>query len=287
MHSFPEVFRVRQTFEGPRRGRRSRRRARRLDRRKSGPRLRPGQTVAVTAGSRGIANIAAILRAAVEHLRSLGAQPFLVPAMGSHGGGTAAGQQRLLESYGIAEPLVGCPVRASMETVVVCRAAAERFPVHCDRLAFEADHVLVCGRVKPHTSLAGRYESGLLKMLLVGLGKAEGAKTLHRAIADYGFDQIVASIAGEALAKCRVLAGLAIVENACDQTALVEAVAPKDFLTREPQLLELARQWMPRLPFRRADVLLIDQIGKNFSGVGFDANVAGRKFNDHQAVEGE
>ncbi len=248
MHAFPEIFRLRQTLDGPRVDDIPTAVHAALAGANLAARLRPGQTVAVTAGSRGIANIAAILRATVEHLRSLGARPFLVPAMGSHGGGTAAGQQRLLESYGIAEPLVGCPVRASMETVVVCRAA-EGFPIHCDRLAFEADHTLVCGRVKPHTSLAGRYESGLLKMLLVGLGKAEGAKTLHRAIADYDFDRIVGSVADEVLTKCRVLAGLAIVENARDQTALVEAVAPKDFLAREPQLLELARQWMPRLPF--------------------------------------
>jgi hypothetical protein len=173
-----------------------------------------------------------------------------------------------------------------METVVVCRAA-EGFPVHFDRHAFEADHVLVCGRVKPHTLFAGQIESGLMKMLLIGLGKCAGAGIYHNAIQDYSFDQIVRSVAGEVLAKCHILAGLAIVENAYDQTALIEAVPPAEFERREKQLLVLARQWMPRLPFRYVDVLVIDRIGKEISGVGLDANVVGRKFNDHKAVEGE
>jgi hypothetical protein len=251
-----------------------------------GAKVQPGQSVAITAGSRGIANIATILRAAAEHLRTLGARPFIVPAMGSHGGGTAQGQVEVLHTYGISEASLGCPIRASMETVVVGQAP-EGFPVHFDRLAFEADHVLVCGRVKPHTTFAGQIESGLMKMLLIGLGKCEGAAVYHRAIQDYSFDQIVRSVAGEVLRKCRILAGLAIVENAYDETALIEAVPPEQFEAREKELLVLARRWLPRLPFPQVDVLLIDKIGKNISGVGFDANVVGRKFNDHRAVEDE
>ena len=232
MSSLPEIFRVRQTFAGPQLADVAGTVRAELARLQLEHKLHPGQSVAVTAGSRGIANIVVILRTIVEHIQGLGGRPFLVPAMGSHGGGTAAGQRRLLESYGITEAAVGCPIRSSTETVVVCRAA-EGFPVHFDRLAFEADHVLVCGRVKPHTSLAGSIESGLLKMLLVGLGKCEGAKIYHHAIQDYGFDQIVRSVAGQVIEKCHVLAGLAIVENAYDQTALVEAVAPADFQARE------------------------------------------------------
>lgn len=284
--TFPHIFRVRQTFD-----------ARRVDdlgaavhaqllRLDLGQKVRPGQSVAITAGSRGIANLAAILRAAVEHLKSLGAEPFIVPAMGSHGSGTAEGQRQVIESYGVTEAYVGCPIRASMETVVVCQAA-EGFPVYFDRYAYGADHVLVCNRVKPHTAFAGQIESGLMKMLLIGLGKCEGATVYHRAIQDYDFDQIVRSVAGEVLRRCRILAGLAIVENAYDQTALIEAVRPEQFDSREPELLVQARQWLPRLPFREVDVLLIDRIGKDISGVGFDANVVGRKFNDHKAVEGE
>jgi hypothetical protein len=248
--------------------------------------VRPGQTVAVTAGSRGIANIVSILRAAINHLRELGAPPFLVPAMGSHGGGTAAGQRQLLESYGITEANVGCPIRSSVETVVVCQAA-EGFAVHFDRHAMEADHVLVCNRIKPHTDFSATIESGLMKMLLIGLGKPAGAKVYHRAAEDYNFDQIVRSVAGEVLKRCHILAGLAILENGYDETALVEGVAPADFERREVELLLLARRWMPRLPFRHVDVLLIDEIGKNFSGVGIDSNVVGRKFNEHRAVAEE
>ncbi|MBU4273236.1 MAG: nickel-dependent lactate racemase [Planctomycetes bacterium] len=248
--------------------------------------VRPGESVAITVGSRGIANITVIIRAIVEHLKRLGAKPFIVPAMGSHGGGTAEGQRRVVESYGITEQYVGCPIRSSMETVVVCRAA-EGFPVHFDRLAFEADHVLVCNRVKPHSDFAGEIESGLIKMLMIGLGKREGAKVYHRAAQDFGFDRIVRIVADEVLGRCRILAGLAVVENAYDQTALVEAVAVERFEAREKELLELAKRWMPRLPFQHVDLLLIDRIGKDISGVGLDPNVVGRKFNDHQALEDE
>jgi hypothetical protein len=284
--SFPQIFRLRQTFAAPRVADVPGEVHAQLARLRLAEKVTPGETVAISAGSRGIANMPVILRAAVEHLRGLGLRPFLVPAMGSHGGGTAEGQRRILESYGITEDFVGCPIRSSMETVVVCQTA-EGFPVHFDRQAFQADHVLVCGRVKPHTLFAGQIESGLMKMMLIGLGKCDGARVYHGAILDYSFDQIVRSVAQAVLSKCRVLAGLAIVENAYDETALIEAVAPADFESRERQLLVLAREWMARLPFDEVDVLLIDRIGKELSGAGLDANVVGRKFNDHKAVEGE
>jgi hypothetical protein len=283
---FPPIFRLRQSFDAPRVGDVPAEVHAQLRRLALETKLRFGQSVAITAGSRGIANIVAILRAAAKYLTSLGARPFVVPAMGSHGGGTAEGQREVLRSYGITEESLGCPVRASMETVVVARAV-EGFPIHFDRLAFEADHVLVCGRVKPHTMFAGPIESGLMKMLLIGLGKCEGAKIYHRAIQDYSFEHIGRSVADEVLRKCRILAGLAIVENAYDETALIEAVPPERFEAREKELLVLARRWLPRLPFRQVGVLVIDRIGKNISGVGFDANVVGRKFNDHRAVEDE
>jgi hypothetical protein len=286
MPTFPQIFRVRQNFSRPQVDDVAAEVHARLARLDLGRRVRPGQSLAVTAGSRGIANIASILRAAVEHFRGLGAEPFLVPAMGSHGGGTAEGQCHILEACGITAESVGCPIRASMETAIVGQAA-EGFPLHVDRAASTADHLLVCGRVKPHTSFAGDFQSGLIKMLLIGLGKQIGANLYHRAIEDFSFDRIVRSVAGEVIEKCHVVAGLAIMENAYDETALIEAVEPAAFLAREPELLALARQWMARLPFDAADVLVIDRIGKNISGVGFDPNVVGRKFNDHQAVAGE
>jgi len=286
MSDFPQVFRVRQRFEAPRVEDVPGEVRAQLARLSLADRVRPGQAVAITAGSRGVANIHVIIRAAVEHLKRLGAQPFIVPAMGSHGGGTAEGQRELVESYGITESFVGCPIRATMETVEVCRTR-EGFPVHFDRLAYEADHVLVVNRVKPHTRFVGEIESGLMKMLLIGLGKCNGARVYHSAIQDYSFGQIIRSVAGEVFGRCHILAGLAIVENARDETARIEAVAPEQFEAREKELLVLAKAWMPRLPFRAADVLLIDRIGKNISGTGLDTNVVGRKFDDHKAVEGE
>ena len=282
MSEYPRFFRLMQTFERPRVEDVAGEVERRLSSLALAQRVRPGQTVAVTAGSRGIANLALILRAAVDHFRRLGANPFLVPAMGSHGGGTAKGQRELLDGYGVNEAFCGCPVRSNMETVIVCQAA-EGFPVHFDREAFQADHVVVCGRVKPHTNFAGQIESGLMKMLLIGLGKHNGAVVYHRAIKDYSFDQIVRSVAHEVLARCSILAGLAIVENGYDETARIEAVRPEDFESREKALLLLARRWMPKLPFDQSDLLLIDQIGKDISGTGMDTNIVGRKFGIHEA----
>ena len=248
--------------------------------------IQPGQSVALTAGSRGIHQIGTVLAAAAEYLAEIGAKPFIVPAMGSHGGGTAEGQQRVLETLGVTEAICGCPIRSSMDTVVVCEAA-EGFPVHFDRIAYEADHVLVCNRIKPHTRFTGDLQSGLMKMMLIGLGKHHGAEVYHGAIQDYTFGQIVRSVGQEVRSRCRIVAGLAIVENAHDETALIEAVSPTDFETREIELLKMAEQSMARLPFDDADILLVNEIGKNISGTGMDTNVIGRKHNDHSAVGDE
>lgn len=246
--------------------------------------VKPGQTVAITAGSRGVANIAIILKEIAAHFTSIGAKPFIVPAMGSHGGGTAEGQLKVLKSFGVTEDFIGVPFRASMETVIVAHTN-RGMPVHFDRHASEADHVFVCNRVKPHTRFVGPIESGLHKMMLIGLGKHEGAKIYHRAILENSFPEILASVAERVLDVCRVVGGLAIIENAKDETALIEAVSPKNFAAREAELLTIANRWLPRLPFTECDLLIVDQIGKNISGVGMDSNVIGRKFNDHLATD--
>jgi hypothetical protein len=196
--------------------------------------------------------------------------------MGSHGSGTAEGQRRVLESYGITEAACGCAIHTKMETVVLDQTP-EGIPVHFARDALAADHVFVLGRIKPHTELYGEHQSGLLKMMLIGLGKHEGAKIYHRAFQDYSFDQIVRSVARRVMDKGRILAGLALVENAYEETALIEALRPPELEARERELLALAQRWMPRLPFDRADLLLIDEIGKEISGCGLDTNVVGRK----------
>ena len=286
MTAYPNIFRVRQHFDAPRVDDVAGEVAKQLSQLQLSEQIQPGQSVAISAGSRGIANIQIIIKAVADHLNSIGAAPFIVPAMGSHGGGTAEGQQEILERYGITEQFCGCPIKASMETVIVCDAA-EGFPVHFDKHAHEADHVMVVGRVKPHTNFSGDIESGLMKMMLIGLGKHAGAKIYHRAIKDYTFGQIVRSVGREVLAKCRIVAGLGIVENSYDETARIEAVAPNDFEEREKQLLVLAKKWMPQLPFESADILVLDEIGKDISGSGMDTNVVGRKYHDHKAAEDE
>jgi hypothetical protein len=246
-------------------------------------RVRPGETVAITVGSRGIAHIATITKAIVGHFQKLGAQPFIVPAMGSHGGGTAEGQRAIVERYGVTEEYVGCEIRSSMETVIVDETP-QGIPVHFDKHAFGADHVVVAGRIKPHTGFVGEIESGLHKMMLIGLGKHNGAKIYHRAIMDYSWLEIVQAVADRVLEKCKVACGVGIVENAYDETALIAAVRPEEFRQREKALLILAKKWLPRLPFPKVDLLIIDEIGKDVSGSGMDTNVIGRKYNDHRAT---
>ena len=286
MSNYPRVFKLRQIFEAPRLDDIPGEVDARMGYLELNRKVQRGQTVAITVGSRGINQIKLIVRAIVEHLKRLGTRPFIVPAMGSHGGATAEGQREIVQSYGITEEYVGCPIRSTMETVVVCRTA-EGFPVHFDKFAYEADHVVVCNRIKPHTRFAGDIESGLMKMMLIGLGKRTGAEVYHRAIQDYSFAQIIRSVVGEVMGNCHILAGVAIIENAYDETAMIDAVAPENFESREAELLEMAKKWMARLPFRYVDLLLIDEIGKNISGTGMDTNIVGRKYNDHAAVEGE
>ncbi|MCP4812077.1 MAG: DUF2088 domain-containing protein, partial [Planctomycetaceae bacterium] len=186
MTTYPQFFRLRQKFEGPVVEDVAGEVERQLSALSLSETIQPGQSVAISAGSRGIANIHIIIRGISQHLKALGAEPFIVPSMGSHGGGTAEGQQQIIESYGITEEFCECPIRASMETVVVCDAE-EGFPVHFDRHAYEADHVFVCGRVKPHTGFHGDIESGLMKMMLIGLGKHTGAAIYHRVIMNHSF----------------------------------------------------------------------------------------------------
>jgi hypothetical protein len=273
---YPKIVRIRQHFERPRVQDVAASVTAELEKLDLGRRIRPGQTVALTAGSRGIANIPLILRSTAAFLKRLGARPFLIPAMGSHGGATAEGQRQLLESYGITEEFVGAPIKASME-VVSLGSTPEGFPLLLDRHASEADHIGVVARVKPHTGYHGPIESGLLKMMMIGLGKHAGALAYHRILLEQPFDKVVRSAGRALLAKAPIAFGLAIVENGYDETALLEAVEPADFEPREEQLLLRARRLLAGLPLRQADVLIVDEIGKDISGSGMDTNVVGRK----------
>ncbi len=286
--AYPHLVRIRQQFERPRVEDVGAAVLAALEPLDLGRLVRPGHSVALTAGSRGIANIPQVLRAAVSFLKKLGARPFIVPAMGSHGGGTAEGQRHILESYGITEETVGAPVRASME-VVQAGTTPEGFPVLLDRHASGADHIGVVARVKPHTAYHGPIESGLMKMMMIGLGKHAGALAYHRILLEYPYDQVVRSVGRTLRAAAPIAFGLAVVENACDETAVVEGVAPERFEEREEALLAVARRLLPRLPLPRADLLVIDEIGKDISGSGMDTNVVGRKraFRGQPPADGE
>jgi Lactate racemase N-terminal domain len=280
MANLPKFFRVRQSFVRPKLADLTTEVVNQLSSSGVQTRVAPGQSVAITVGSRGVANIAKIAKACVGFFQQMGAKPFIVPAMGSHGGATPEGQLQVLESYGVTEAYLDCPVRSSMEVVEVCRAA-EGFPVYFDRIASQADHVLVINRVKPHTRFAGDIESGLMKMMLIGLGKQKGAEVYHRVIMNYSFDQIVRSVSRRVIEHCKVVGGLAILENAYEETAQIVGLRPEEIEAREPELLRQVKHWMPKLPFESAEILIVDRIGKDISGTGMDTNVVGRKRNDH------
>lgn len=286
MTELPQFFRVKQKIAAPRIDNVADAVEGELERLSLATRVSVGESIAITAGSRGIAHISVIIRAIVDHLQRIGCKPFIVPAMGSHGGATAEGQVKVLETYGITESFCGCPIHSSMETILVGESQ-EGIPIHFDRNAWEADHVIVCGRVKPHTGFVGPIESGLMKMMLIGLGKHAGARLYHRAIQNYSFDQIVRSVGREVIQRCGILCGVAIVENQFEETALIEGLLPNEFEQREPELLERAKMLIPRIPVSHADLLIVDQIGKNISGTGMDTNVVGRKYHDHEAAESE
>jgi hypothetical protein len=282
--TFPRMLRIRQKFHAPRIDDIPTEVEQQLAALSLASKVQAGQTVAITVGSRGIANIAVITKAICDHVKSLDATPVIIPAMGSHGGGTAEGQRAIIEGYGITEEFVGAEIRSSMETVIVDKTP-QGIPVHFDKEAFNCNHVIVSGRVKPHTGFVGPIESGLHKMMLIGLGKHAGAKIYHRAILDYSFLEIIRAVADSVLEKCGILAGVAIVENAYDETGLIAAVAPENFYEREVEVLKIATEWMPTLPFRDIGLLIIDEIGKNISGSGMDTNIIGRKYNDHAATD--
>jgi hypothetical protein len=233
-------------------------------------RIASGARVAITAGSRGIDAIVPVLRAVADEVRALGAQPFITAAMGSHGGATAEGQREVLDGYGITEAAIGCPIRSSME-VVSLGTIETGFEVFFDRSAFEADAVIVVGRVKPHSILTGELGSGLLKMSAVGLGKQRGADSIHV----HGLQENLVPAARHVLARTPIAFGIALVENAFDRLAIVEGVVPEAFEDADRRLLARARAFLPQLPFDPLDVLIVDEIGKNISGAGMDPNVIG------------
>ncbi|MGW3469991.1 hypothetical protein ACWDKQ_16350 [Saccharopolyspora sp. NPDC000995] len=233
-----------------------------------------GKRIAITVGSRGIAQIDRIVATLVDALLGCGAKPFVVPAMGSHGGGTAKGQRQVLAEYGITEESIGAPIVSSMETVVVAELV-DGTPVHFDAEAAQADSVVVLARVKPHTDFRGTHESGLAKMIAIGLGKHRGATTLHT----HGmgaFDTLIPAVAEAVLKVVPIEFGMAVVENAYERIARIELIPTSKLLEREADLLIEAKQRMPKLLVSDIDVLVVDEIGKDISGTGMDPNITGR-----------
>ena len=233
--------------------------------------------VAIGVGSRGIANLPTIVSGVVRGVRERGYEPFVFPAMGSHGGATAEGQREKLATLGVTEESVGCEIRATMDVEEVGTTPDRDVPVYADAYAVEADAIVMTNRIKPHTDFSGEVESGLSKMLVIGMGKQRGAKMAHDWAVDWSLRNMLPEITRQLLDELPVAGGIAIVEDEHDDTTLIEGVPSSGFLTRERELLETARLRMPKLPFEELDVLVVDQLGKDVSGQGMDTNVTGRR----------
>ena len=239
-------------------------------------RLVPGTRVALTVGSRGIANIRGIVLAVLGELKAAGVEPFIVPAMGSHGGATPEGQKRILADYGITEQTMGVPIEAAMETREIGRTQ-NGIPAFTSSAALSADGIVVLNRVKPHTDYFSRsIGSGLIKMMVVGMGKHDGAANFHRTAVHHGYEDTLKMLGRVVLDNVPILFGIGLVENQYHQTVRLEAVLPEQIETQESELLDQAASLMPGLPFEEMDLLIVDRIGKNISGVGMDPNVIGR-----------
>jgi hypothetical protein len=271
----PKMLRIRQTFDGTHLSKPLETLRAQLHQPHGLGRIQSGQRVALAVGSRGIAGIDDITKTVVEELKQIGAHPFLVPCMGSHGGATAEGQIQVLAHLGMDELRMGAPIRSSMEVVEIDRLD-NGLPVYVDKIAAtEADAIVVINRIKPHTAFRGPVESGLLKMIAIGLGKQKGAEACHQLGFKYMAENVPA-MARIIMQRMPIAFGVAIVENAYDQTCMIEVVPPDWMETREQELLVEAKARLPRIPFDSLDVLVIDYIGKNISGDGMDPNITGR-----------
>jgi hypothetical protein len=249
-------------------------------------RLKPGARVALGVGSRGIANISTIVRSVVEYWKSQGFQPFIFPAMGSHGAASAEGQADVLAHYGIHEATMGCPIVSALEVVSLGKTD-DGIEAFMDRNAFDSDGVMMIGRVKWHTDFAGKIESGLFKMMAIGLGKFAGAQRYHTYAYKLGLEYVIRSVGRQVLKSGKILGGLAILEDANHNTAQLTAVPVEDMERKEEELLALAKTWMGRIPMP-LDILILDEIGKNISGAGMDTKVVNRSvYGDSNPWPGE
>lgn len=244
-------------------------------RREFKPAVKPGARIAVGVGSRGISNLAAVVREVIAILKAAGAAPFIVPAMGSHGGATPEGQTGLLAEYGVTAQAMGVPVRAAMDTKILGKTE-DGVDVHFCREALDSDGIVVINRVKPHTDFGPPLGSGILKMIAIGLGKQSGAASYHAAASRIGMERIIRTVSKVVLPQVPILAGVALLEDGRHQTAKIAVLQPREVESREEEIQAEALALLPRLPFGEMDLLIVDQIGKNITGAGMDPNVTGR-----------
>ncbi|RHA09214.1 DUF2088 domain-containing protein [Megasphaera sp. AM44-1BH] len=243
-----------------------------LDRDIIASKIKPGMTIAITCGSRGVSNTALIIKTIASYVKEKGAKPFVFPAMGSHGGATPEGQTQIVNGYGVVEDYVGCPIRATMETKQIGTTDDGR-PVFIDKYAAESDGIIMLGRIKAHTQFVGPYESGLMKMAVIGMGKQHGAEGVH----EQGFIHMAENIQryGKVILKnAPIICGVGLLENAADQTHTIVALTPDEIIEQEPEYLKKAKALMGHIMIKHADLLIIDEIGKNISGDGHDPNVS-------------
>jgi len=277
MENLPKIFKLRQKIGGPR--------LQDIEEHVNGllgqfgiqDRVKRGERIALTAGSRGIKDKPKVLRVIIERLKDLGASPYIVPSMGSHGGATTEGQIEVLESLGITEQSMGAPIVSSLKVQEIGKT---RFgtPVLIDKNILKADKIVVVNRIKLHTDFKGEVESGLIKMMVIGMGKPEGAMMVHRLTIRHGFPAVLAEVGSIILRKLPIFFGMGIIENPYDETTFIELLRPEEMMEKEKVLLKKAKKLMPCLPFDRIDILIVDELGKNISGSGMDTNVIGRSY---------
>ena len=272
---YPHMIRVRQTFDNTKLDNISEEMITQLADLKLKSAIKPGQSVAVACSSRGIDNYGVIVKAVITYLKQFKLEPFIIPAMGSHGAATAAGQKRVLAHLGIVEEEVGAPIRSSLEVMPIGKTE-DHLTVYLDKLASAADHIVLINRIKKHTEFEHEFESGLLKMMAIGLGKQEGAAAYHEAMLSLGYPRVILTVARKIMQSANVLFGVGVVENGYGQTAQIGIGRSDDILEMEKSLFKKARQFAPALPFDEADILIIDEMGKDISGTGFDTKVVGR-----------
>ncbi|MEX1327989.1 MAG: lactate racemase domain-containing protein [Desulfobacterales bacterium] len=272
---YPHMIRVRQIFDNTKLDNISEEIFSQLADLKLKSAIKPGQSVAVACSSRGIDNYGVIVKAVITYLKQLKLEPFIIPAMGSHGAATAAGQKRVLAHLGIVEEEIGAPIRSSLEVMPIGKTEDD-LTVYLDKLASAADHIVLINRIKKHTEFEHEFESGLLKMMAIGLGKQEGAAAYHEAMLSLGYPRVILTVARKIMQSTNVLFGVGVVENGYGQIAQIGIGRSDDILEMEKSLFKKARQFAPALPFDEADILIIDEMGKDISGTGFDTKVVGR-----------